>query len=454
MVKVGRGVLALALWGALPWAVAAQECTWTVQQLTNGPNGAGNPSISSDGQKVAVLRWGLNMIQTIDPATLAVETQVGGWNPVLSGDGSRIAYIDQNTNDPAMRRLALYEDVRWPVGPAEAGPALSSDASRMAFVSRRGDLTSDGRNPDQLSQAFLLDTSTGLVRQLSETAGSSIYEITISGNGRRIAWVEDYSTIKVFNMDTSAVSSVASGYSPSLSGDGSRLAYIGPTGGELRLLDVAAGLDRVVAVSDTGFGFPAMSSDGTRVAFETSADFGSNPDRDWEVFVMDLASGHIAQVSNGVGNFTGMTARLTADGKRVVYVDSRAPEPNFGGSQVYMGTCATVSQPPVGEVGPPGPPGPQGPQGEAGPAGPQGPQGLPGPMGPQGLPGAQGAPGAQGPSGPQGPPGIGLTAGAILLLKFGAVPPAGFTRIGTAKVQIVDETGKPTALELQIYLKQ
>jgi hypothetical protein len=40
------------------------------------------------------------------------------------------------------------------------------------------------------------------------------------------------------------------------------------------------------------------------------------------------------------------------------------------------------------------------------------------------------------------------------LLKSGAVPPAGFTRIGTSKVQIVDETGKPTTLELQIYLKQ
>lgn len=28
----------------------------TVQQLTSGPNGAGNPSISSNGQKVAVVR--------------------------------------------------------------------------------------------------------------------------------------------------------------------------------------------------------------------------------------------------------------------------------------------------------------------------------------------------------------------------------------------------------------
>jgi Tol biopolymer transport system component len=498
MARVRTGVLAIAMWGALPWAVAAQECTWTVQQVTSGANGAGNPSISNDGQKVAVLRFGINQIQTIDAATLALETQVGGWNPALSGDGTRVAYIDLNTNDLAMRSLASHADVSWPVGPVEAGPALSADANRVAFVSRRSDLTSDGRNPSQLPQVFLLDTSTGSVRQLSDAAGNAIYEVTIGGNGRRIAWVEDGSTIKLFNVDTSEVRSVTSGFSPSLSGDGNRLAYIAPTGAELRLLEVDAGSDRVLAVSDTGFAFPTVSIDGTRVAFASSADFGGrNSDRDWELFVIDVASGHTAQVSNGTGNFSGMMARLTADGKRVVYVDSRALDPDTGGTRdhVFMGTCGMVSEPPVGQVGPPGPPGPQGPQGEPGAMGPQGPQGELGPMGPrgpqgepgpiglqgrqgesgptgaqgprgeqglagpagpqgpigpQGLPGLMGPQGLPGLTGPQGAPGIGLTDGSVLFLKPGAVPPAGFTRIGTSKVQIIDDTGKPTQLELQV----
>ena len=471
MAKVCTGVFAVAIWCALPWTASAQQCAWTVQQLTSGPNGAGNPSINSDGQKVTVLRFGINVIQAIDVATLAVESHVGGWNPMLNGDGTRVAYIDQNTNNLAMRRLALFEDVSWPVGPVEAGPALSADANRVAFVSRRGDLTSDGRNPDQLPQVFVLETSTGLVRQLSDATGNSIYEVTISGNGRRIAWVEDGSSIKVFNTDTSEVSPLTTGFSPSLSGDGSRLVYISPTGAELRLRDVVAGSDTVIAVSDTGFGFPAISMDGTRVAFESSADFGGgNPDRDWEVFVADVATGHIAQVTNGSGNFSGMTARITADGRRIVYVDSRAQDPNTGATpHVFMATCGTVSEPPGGQVGPPGPPGPQGPQGpqgEPGPMGPQGPQGAPGPMGPQGPPGEQGLPGPSGPqgltgpqglpglTGPQGPPGIGLTDGAVLFLKPGAVPPAGFTKIGISKVQIIDETGKPTMLELYVYLKQ
>ena len=66
-------------------------------------------------------------------------------------------------------------------------------------------------------------------------------------------------------------------------------------------------------------------------------------------------------------------------------------------------------------------------------------------MGPQGLPGLTGA---------QGPPGIGLTEGALLFLKPGAQPPPGFAKIGTSKMQIIDETGKPTMLDLQVYVKQ
>jgi len=497
MVKVGTGVLAVALWGALPCAVSAQQCVWTVQQLTSGPNGAGNPTISSDGRKVAVVRFSSNVvIETIDAGTLVAEAQVGGWNPALNIDGSQLAYIDLNTNDLAMRRLALHEDVSWPVGPVEAPPAMSNDARRIAFVSRRADLTGDDRN---IPQVFLLETATGLARQLSGATGSSIFEVTISGDGRRVAWVEDGSTIKLFNTDTSAVISVIAGYSPSLSGDGSRLAYISPSGTELHLLDATAASDRVLALSDTGFGFPAISLDGTRVAFESSADFGSNADRDWEVFVVDVAARSIAQVSNGVGNFSGMTARITADGKRVVHIDSRSQDQNAGAvPHAFVGTCATVSEPPSGQPGPPGPAGPQGSQGEPGPTGPpgpqgepgptgpqgergpvgpqgatgeqgpagsQGPQGVPGPTGPQGPKGEQGMPGAQGPQGPMGPqgiagpvgpqgaPGLGLIDGAVLLLKSGAVPPAGFTRIGTSKVQVVDDSGKPTMLEIQVYVK-
>jgi Tol biopolymer transport system component len=420
--------------GAMPLVASAQQCTWTVQQLTTNSEGAGNPSISSDGRRVALLNFGTFMIQTVDVATGTAESQIAAWNPVLNGDGTRLAFVDNN-NDIAMRRLDNYEIRSWPVGPIDAPFALSADANRIAFVSTRNDLTGEDLNPLRTPQVFVLETSTGLVRQVSRSETYSIAQPVVSGNGRRVAWVEDWTTIKMFDLDTMAVTTPAAGYAPSLSGDGRRMVYVAGGGTELRLLDLALGGDQVIASSDRGFGPPSLSADGWRVAVETPGNLLDNADLDNELFVVDLASGQLSQITKGTGNFVGMDPRITADGRRVVFIDQRVagvPTPD-GRAQVFLATCATASEPPVCQVGPPGPAGPQGPQG------PQGEQGLPGP---------------QGPMGPQGRDGVGLTTGAVLLLKPGAAAPAGFTRIGSTKLPVLDDSGKLKSIDLDVFVKQ
>lgn len=118
-------------------------------------------------------------------------------------------------------------------------------------------------------------------------------------------------------------------------------------------------------------------------------------------------------------------------------------------------------QGPAGPAGPPGPPGPQGemgpqgPAGEAGPQGPAGPQGSQGLQGLQGLPGPLGPQGPVGPAGPQGPEGVGFVKGAILTLVAGSTPPQGFVQIGVVKLPMQSlTTGKPTAIDAVIYVKQ
>jgi hypothetical protein len=215
-------------------------------------------------------------------------------------------------------------------------------------------------------------------------------------------------------------------------------------GTELRLLDLGMGGDRVIANSDRGFGPPSLSADGWRVAFETSGNLLDNADLDSETYVVDLASGQLSQITRGTGNFIGMEPHITADGKRVVFIDQRlqgVPTP-AGRAQVFLATCATASEPPVCQVGPPGPSGPQGPQGPAGPEGPMGSQGAQGPAGPEG------------PMGPQGRDGVGLTTGAVLFLRPGATPPAGFARIGTTKVPVLDDSGKLKSIDLEVFIKQ
>lgn len=86
-----------------------------------------------------------------------------------------------------------------------------------------------------------------------------------------------------------------------------------------------------------------------------------------------------------------------------------------------------------GPAGPTGAAGPAGPAGANGPQGPTGPQGAAGPVGPQG---AVGPVGPQGPVGPVGPQGAGLTSGALFILPQGSPTPAGFTRIGTVKLNV------------------
>ena len=443
MVKVCTGVLAIVLWGALPCVVSAQQCAWTLQSLPVVAGGVGNPSISSDGQRVAMLRFSDLMMQTVDVATGAAATQLSGWNPTLTADGNGLVFIDSTTNNLAMRRLDTFDIVSWPVGPVEPGFAVSADGRLIAFISDRSDLTGDERNPEHRRQAFVLDTSSGVVRQLSDSV-TSVGQLSISGNGRRVAWVDDNVYIKLFNVDTAVVTDLSMGYAPSLNGDGTRVVYIVPAGTELRLFDLALGGDRVIATSDRGFGFPALSMDGSRVAFESSGNLVDNADLDNELFVAEIATGQLTQLTRGTGNFSGMEPHITADGRRVAFIDGRplaGPNPD-GRSQVLVATCATTSEPPVCQVGPAGPAGPQGPQGEPGPAGPRGPQG---PAGPQGVPGLPG---------PQGPQGVGFTRGAVLFLQSGATAPTGFTKVGSMRLPMMDQDGKPSALNVELYVKQ
>ena len=76
-------------------------------------------------------------------------------------------------------------------------------------------------------------------------------------------------------------------------------------------------------------------------------------------------------------------------------------------------------------------------QGRQGPVGPQGPTGPQGAIGPQGPPGLQG---------PQGPPGPDLPTGAVITMKAGSTPPAGYAFIGTSETTLKAPNGKRTTL--------
>ena len=66
------GGLLLLMTGALPCAAAAQECAWTVRQLTSSEFSTGNQTISGDGHRLALSRFDgspIPFIHLVDAST-------------------------------------------------------------------------------------------------------------------------------------------------------------------------------------------------------------------------------------------------------------------------------------------------------------------------------------------------------------------------------------------------
>lgn len=165
MHRMCAGVLSFVVAGALPCAASAQDCAWTVQQLTSSEYYTAHQTISGDGQRIAFVRFennGLSPVFVLDVATGATE-QIGyGSYPAFSSDGSRLAFIDGN-NGFTVFNLATREAASWPVGPFDVEYGFSGDGSRIAFVSDRNDLVPGDRNPMYFRQVFVLEVSSGAV---------------------------------------------------------------------------------------------------------------------------------------------------------------------------------------------------------------------------------------------------------------------------------------------------
>jgi hypothetical protein len=346
MVRVHRCVLTLLVLGVSLRAASAQECAWTLRQITSGSLETGNVSMSADGQRVVFLRFtsGDAEVRLFDATSGTTTTLGSGWNPVINMAGTKVGLVTM-ANDPAIVDTQTGVMTTWPVGPVYEA-ALSADGSRIAFISTRGDLDPSHSNPYQYPQVFVMDVATGGITQLSDITAYWVTNVGLSGDGTRVVWVQDFASMKTVDLSDGQIRDLGVGFSPVITEDGSSVAYINDWGTELRAIDLASHVERVVARSDRGFGFPRFSSDGQRIVVLSSGDVtGSNPDLDVELFVVDLASGNVTQVTSGSGNFSMPIPGINGDGTRVAFADGRAltgpnPEGNF---EVFVATCGQNS---------------------------------------------------------------------------------------------------------------
>jgi Tol biopolymer transport system component len=311
-----------------------------LQQLTTATAGSfGQISISDDGTRVA----------------FAHDGDLTGGN----GDGSVevFAAVDDGSD---LRQLTDAPSDRY-----AARPALSGDGLTIAFESD-ADLT--GGNSENYAEIFAVEWDGSGLRQLTET--QTVLGVTgdpasqfpsITDDGQKIVFFSNYSTLftnfdgnfEIFEIgsDGSGLDNLTStaleagSFLPIVSGDGSRIAYLG-VGAEIRLrvMNGDGNEDRALVTFDTIFNEqPDITDDGTRAVFRQTTDLISGEGQLWRV---DQGEDPVRLTELGSGNAN--TPALTGDGSWVVFSSTANPTgDNFDGSEEIFrirGTGADLDQ--------------------------------------------------------------------------------------------------------------
>lgn len=238
-------------------------------------------------------------------------------------------------------------------------PSISADGTRVAFP------TLDG------AQAYVYDVRTGRTELVSDgtyARFSNANAPAISGNGRYVTFTArtvedtgDRSLIRLRDLgrgtgewfDDPTAGDEQWVARPSLSHDGRHIAYLasgpGTDGAEGSGTHVYA-LDRRTdkrtrvdpecadAPAEYGVSDPVMSADGRHVVFRfkcrTLQPGGTNDTGD--VFLKDLRSGALRHILGPKPQFATHTGRLSADGRRIVFVAAEEREPRGPLQVIYL----------------------------------------------------------------------------------------------------------------------
>ncbi len=360
------------------------------------------PSVSADGALVAFFSDATNLHPAdTDPgadvfvknvrtgelilASRAADGAKGNGDsrvPVISADGTRVAFLSEATNLHPARVPGVYvKDLRTgavmlasstaagvPANAGAAGVALSADGTRVAFSTPATNL--HPKDPVDDFDVYVKDLVTGtlFLASLSASGEKRIglfgsLGANLSADGRRVGFNSDApglhpgdtdETVDVFVRDLvsgelslastndAGVKGTGQSTGPSLSSDGRKVAFASyatnfdprvTTNGSvaLYLKDLATGDLSLVSTNAAGevirggLSNPSMSPDATRIAFDASATNAHPADTDGvaDVFVKDLVSGHVflaSTATSGVkGNGPSYTVFLAASGSTVAF---------------------------------------------------------------------------------------------------------------------------------------
>ncbi len=279
-----------------------------------------DPRLSSDGSLVAMT------VQTVAPGRDGYRHAI--W--LVPADGSA---------PPRQVTLGARHDTR---------PRFSPDGTALAFLSDRRPLVEDEpaapKDREDGTQVHLLPLAGGEARRLTDLPrGVEGFEWAPDGRSLVVRTTSFGATLAEDRRLRGKPEPPKPGATPPsdyryldrlqnmLNGPG----FIDDKVAHLWLVDVATGAARRLTGGATSDEDPAWSPDGSRIAF--SASRGRDHDLDWQydVFVVEVASGRVTRLTDGTGCVFGSPAWLP-DGQAVAVAGHRFPRAGGSRNDVWV----------------------------------------------------------------------------------------------------------------------
>jgi Tol biopolymer transport system component len=290
---------------------------------------AATPAFAADSTNAGIV---CSTTQITRPVPSPGSTSANFLDPVISASGTRISFRSGPGGGPG-NGIFLFDvpsntlaqlTTDDPSAPPNLALGINYDGTRIAFSSAI-DVT--GENADRNSEIFLMDVSSGTFTQITDTVGATSFTPAMNDDGTRIAFrstadltgqnADGNTEIFLFDTATGVFTQVtrtlaaATVGQPAISGSGTRIVFTSRdnltgmnTNGndEIFLFDATAGtLTQITQTVGAANIFATIDGEGTRIAFESTADLtGGNPDHNGEAFVFDASSGTFTQVTDTV----------------------------------------------------------------------------------------------------------------------------------------------------------
>ena len=264
-------------------------------------------------------------------------------------DGSKLQQVTQT--EPADDTSRLSD--------GNFQPSVTGDGLTIAFSSNRN---LSGLNPDLSNEIYLYDRLHQRYTQLTHnTSDHSAGSPKISADGSRVYYKTETSDLVLIETQTKATRVLAAGVPDlfitegrAISNDGMRLVYSAQTNPNQTQVFLYDGRDNSIRqLTQLGSRSvdvklqPTISGDGRRVAFATRRRVTNASDGGVELYVLDLPTGQIQQVTNAPSSATAeVVASLNFDGSLAAFSFPRilsgpvSDDDLRNNSEIYLATIA------------------------------------------------------------------------------------------------------------------